>query len=107
MLKSVSVPSDDVLLPISAIYAEVGVLQTLLANQTLCLFVVNSALCDNSTDCHAVHERINVKRIAKVFKKLGKVEDRLYAPLCVHRNRRRCGQQFFRDDLSKIFDCIC
>ena len=69
LLKAVSIPTDDGIPPTSAVDSEVGVLQTLLANQILRLLVVNSALCNNPANHHAVQERINVQEhAAKVLK---------------------------------------
>ena len=49
-----------------------------------------------------MQERINVDEQAEVLKKLFKVEDCIYAPLRLHRNRRLRSQQFFWNDLSKF-----
>ena len=100
--EAVSIPTNGCVLAASTVDSEVGVLQTLLANQTLCLFIVNSTLCNNPADHHAAQEHINVDEQAKVFKKLFEVEDCVYTPLRLHRNRRLRGQQFFGNDLSKF-----
>ena len=62
--EAVSIPTNSCVLTTSAVDSEVGVLQTLLANQTLCLPVVNGTLCNNTANHHAVHERINIQEHA-------------------------------------------
>ena len=73
LLEAISIPTNGCVLAASAVDTEVGVLQTLLANQTLCLLVIDSTLCNNPADHHAVQERINVDEQAEVLKKFFKV----------------------------------